>query len=327
VAIGTGPGPLLDALGLGGGGIAGRPGIRRFDGHARAFVKVQDGCDRRCSFCIVPLVRGGSLSRPADDIVGEVRGLAESGVPEVVLCGVRLNAYRDPATDGGLASLLIRLLDLPGLARLRLSSLYPGNVEPGLVSLLAEHPKMCRHAHLPVQSGSNAVLHAMRRGYTAADIRALTAELRHRSPRMGLTADIIVGFPGETDADARATAELLADSGFHRLHLFPFSARPGTPAASMAPVPAGAVKERMAMLSELGRRLLGESQEKEVGRETEVVVEARERGGWRRGVTGNYHTVMFRGVSGPAGALARLRITGIEDGALHGVPAGGAGGV
>ena len=323
VVQGTGPGPLLDALGMPGKKGAPRRGIGGFAGHARAFVKVQDGCDRRCAFCIVPSVRGKSESRPAIEIIEEIRGLARGGVPEVVLCGVRLNAYRDPENGGKLASLVEGLLAIPELNRLRLSSIYPGDVEPELVALLAGHPRMCRHAHLPVQSGSDSVLQAMRRGYTAGDIRALAGELRRIAPNMGLTADIIAGFPGETDGDVRATMDLLADCGFHRLHLFPFSARPGTPAAALKPVSAPLIKERMGMLAELGKTLLIKSQEKEVGREAEVVVEARERGGWRRGVTDNYHTVMFQGASGSAGALARLRITGIEDGALRGVPAGG----
>ena len=249
----------------------------------------------------------------------------------MVLCGVRLNAYNDPQSGGKLASLVESLLDIPelgdlahsGRTRLRLSSLYPGDVEPELVSLMAGHPRMCPHAHLPVQSGSDSVLRAMRRGYSAADIRSLAGELRRINPNMGLTADIIAGFPGETDEDVQATLDLLSECGFHRLHLFPFSARPGTPAAGLEPVPAPIIKERMDRLAVLGRFLLNKAQEMEVGRESEVVVEARERGGWRRGVTGNYHTVMFRGATGAAGALARLRITGIEDGALRGEPAGG----
>jgi threonylcarbamoyladenosine tRNA methylthiotransferase MtaB len=323
VVQGTGPGPLLDALGMPERKGAPGHGIGAFAGHARAFVKVQDGCDRRCAFCIVPAVRGKSESRPAREIIAEIQGLARGGVPEVVLCGVRLNAYRDPENGGKLASLVEGLLAIPELIRLRLSSIYPGDVEPELIALLAGHPRMCRHAHLPVQSGSDAVLSAMRRGYTAGDIRALAGELRRIAPNMGLTADIIAGFPGETDGDVRATMDLLSGCGFHRLHLFPFSARPGTPAAALKPVPAPLIKERMGMLAELGKTLLIKSQEREVGREAEVVVEARERGGWRRGVTDNYHTVMFQGASGNAGALARLRITGIEDGALRGVPAGG----
>ena len=325
VVQGTGPGPLLDALGMSSRRAVERRGIAGFAGHTRAFVKVQDGCDRRCAFCIVPAVRGKSESRFALEITEEVRGLAVGGVPEVVLCGVRLNAYRDPLSGGKLASLVEGLLAIPEIARLRLSSIYPGDVEPALIELLAGHPRMCPHAHLPVQSGSDSVLRAMRRGYTAEDIRALAGGLRRINPAMGLTADIIAGFPGETDLDVRATMELLVECGFHRLHLFPFSARPGTPAAEMEPVPAPLIKERMGRLAELGQTLLINAQKREVGRETEVVVEARERGGWRRGVTGNYHTVMFRGPAGASGALARLRITGIEDGALRGVPAGGGG--
>ncbi|MEK7765852.1 MAG: radical SAM protein, partial [bacterium] len=291
--------------------------ISRFQGHARAFVKGQDGCDRRCSFCVIPSIRGSNTSRALPEIREEVRGLLDGGIPEIVLCGVRLNAYRDPSTSSGLAALVRALVGLPDLRRLRLSSVYPGRLDPELVELLAAHPAVCKHLHLPFQSGSDAVLRAMRRGYAAADVIVLADELRRRCPDFGLTADVLGGFPGETDADADATARIADAGGFHKLHLFPFSARPGTPAASLEPVPAAGGAARIARRAALGDRLRDEAQERLVGREAEVVVEGRPRAGLFRGLTGTYHHVRFADAAF-AGSVARVRVSGRAAGELAG---------
>ena len=325
--------------------------ITGFAGHTRAFVKVQDGCDRKCSFCVVPLIRGASVSRPLPDIADEVRILVAGGTPEIVLCGVRLNAYRDPGASGAgagrallatgangdgagrallatgasgaggggrLVALLETLLAIPGLNRLRLSSLYPGDLEQGLLEIVAGHPKVCRHLHLPVQSGSDRILKEMRRGYTAGDVRELTGKARELCPEIGLTADILVGFPGETEGDFRETTGLIRDCGFHRLHLFPFSPRPGTPAAFLPVIPSGIVAARMEILRGLDRDIRGSALARLAGRETEVVVENREPGGWWRGTTGEYHSVRFLGQGVRAGAVARVKITGMDGMVLTG---------
>ncbi len=312
---------LLTALGMGGVRPAAANGIYRFDGHARAFVKVQDGCDRRCSFCVIPLIRGDSSSRPLAALVEEIRALAASGIPEVVLCGVRLNAYRDPATGARLAGLLDALVALPELRKLRLSSLYPGKLEPELVELVAAHSKISKHLHLPIQSGSDAVLKAMRRGYTAADILEPVARLRARCPELGLTADILVGFPGETDQDVAETEAVIAACGFHKLHLFPFSTRPGTPAEKLAPLPEAVVDARMARLKAFGDRLFAASLAAQVGRETEVVLESLPRDGGWRALTDSYHPVRLTGDGWQAGTAARIRVTGVAAGELTGVAA------
>jgi threonylcarbamoyladenosine tRNA methylthiotransferase MtaB len=295
------------------------------DGHARAFVKVQDGCDRRCTFCVVPLVRGRSVSRPLGEIHDEILGLAVSGVPEVVLCGVELSGWRDPVTGQRLAGLVRDLAGIPELRRLRLSSLYPGRQPEDLLDLLTGHPKVCRHLHLPVQSGSSAVLQAMHRGYDAAAVLDLVRDLKRRDPGIGLTADILVGFPGETGADAAATEALVEACGFHRLHLFPFSPRPGTPAEVLTPVPAGTVEARMARLRALGARLCHEALDRHVGREVEAVVERGSATEAWRGTTGSYLPVRFRDPGARPGSIARLLITGHADGELAGVPAGSRG--
>jgi threonylcarbamoyladenosine tRNA methylthiotransferase MtaB len=310
------PGDLPLALGLPGGA---RPGISRFDGHSRAFVKVQDGCDRRCSFCIVPSVRGDSVSRPAVEVLEEVSRLVAGGVPEVVLCGVRLNAWRDKGSGKGLESLLEAVLAVKGLRRVRLSSVHPGGVGPGLLELLVSHPRMSRHVHLPVQSGSDRVLKAMRRGYTASEVRSLAGELRVRCPEMGLTADCIAGFPGETEEDFRATEELVRDCGFDRLHVFPFSPRPGTPAAKMQGMSPAIIRRRAERLRAVSAELAGLAAAGKVGRELEVVVEGRVRGGAFRALTDGYLPVRFPASGAAPGAVARVMVTGRVHGTLTGV--------
>ena len=312
---------LLEALGAS-GAVPARSAITHLSGRTRAFVKVQDGCERRCSFCVVPLIRGRSQSRQADEIRAEVAGLAGSGVPEIVLCGVELSAWRDPGTGARLPALIRDLVGIPELRRLRLSSLYPGRQPPELIDLLADNPKVCRHLHLPVQSGSDAVLRAMRRGYDSAAVLDLVRDLKSRVPSIGLTADILVGFPGETDEDAAATERIVEACGFHRLHLFPFSPRPGTPAEGLAPVAADAVEARMARLRSLGERLHREALERHVGTEVEAVVERGSAAEVWRGTTRSYLPVRFRDRDARPGSIARLRITGHENGELAGVPAG-----
>jgi len=317
--------PVVDGLlaALGRHDAPSRPNrITRMDGHARAFVKVQDGCDRRCAFCVVPLVRGRSVSRRGDEVFEEVRGLAAAGVPEVVLCGVELSSWRDGSTGKRLPGLIRDLVSIPELRRLRLSSLYPGRQAPDLLDLLTSSPKVCRHLHLPVQSGSDEVLRAMGRGYDSAGILGLVRDLKSRDPAIGLTADILVGFPGETDEDAAATERLVEACAFHRLHLFPFSPRPGTPAEALRPVPPEVVEARMGRLAALGERLCRAVLERQIGLEVEAVVERLSEEGEWRGTTGNYLPVRFRDPEARAGAIARLRITGLAGGELSARPAG-----
>jgi len=300
-------------------------GITGFAGRTRAFLKVQDGCDRRCTYCIVPLARGSSVSRSAEEVVSEAARLAAGGVPELVICGVRLNAYRDPGNGTGLYGLLSRVLDAAPCVRLRLSSVYPGKVEEGLLDLLTDHPRVCRHVHLPVQSGSEKILKAMGRGYRAADVAGLVARLRRRCPRIGLTADVIVGFPGESERDFGDTLGLVTECGFHQTHIFPFSPRPGTPAERMVPaVPDQAVRDRIRRLRVLDKELLVKSMLKMKASEAQVVVEKKVRDGFMSGLTDTYHRVKIKGTSA-CGGILRTRITGISGFDLVGVPAEGSG--
>lgn len=279
----------------------------------RAFLKVQDGCERRCAFCVVPALRGTERSASPEEVEAEVRGLADSGVPEVVLTGVHLAAFgRDRGTD--LLSLLLRLEADPPGCRVRLSSLEPMEAGDALVSHVTSSRVVVPHLHLPLQSGSDRVLRRMRRGLTAARFRALARRALAGNPRLHLATDLIVGFPGEDEDDFLATRDLAEEIGFGSLHVFPYSARPGTAAATCAPVPAEVVSRRARALRRLGERARTSFAERAAGSVADVVVL---RGG--RGLTDNYLDVDLRELD-PApvpGSRLPLLLRGV-DGALVG---------
>lgn len=234
-------------------------GITEFAGHRRAFLKIQDGCDKRCAFCIIPHVRGRSTSRPAEELAAEVERLVASGHVEIVLCGIHIGHW---GLDIGstFSALLRRLAEIEALGpdgvpvewRLRVSSIEATEVDEEMVSLMAARPdRLAPHLHMPMQSGADPVLKAMNRWYTVAEYLDACHRIRARLDRPAFTADILVGFPGETDADFERTLTTAEAAGFTKIHVFPFSARPGTPAAEMGSrVPPDVSRERRAALSE-----------------------------------------------------------------------------
>ncbi|OGS19337.1 MAG: hypothetical protein A2219_06785 [Elusimicrobia bacterium RIFOXYA2_FULL_50_26] len=222
--------------------------ITAFDGHSRAFVKIQDGCNSFCSYCIVPFVRREMWSKPTAIAVEEIRTLVANGYPEIVLSGVRLGRY-----DGGLVPLLKKIIALQGRFRIRLSSLEALDVTDGLLDCMADYrEKICAHLHIPMQSGSDAVLRRMNRPYLSDGFLRIAENIARRLPDAGITTDIIVGFPGETGDDFEQTHKLAASGIFSRLHVFSFSPRPGT-AAEKFPgrIDAGIIKERAGLLRAL----------------------------------------------------------------------------
>ena len=207
-------------------------GLGRIEGRSRAFVKIQDGCQHRCAFCIVPLARGASRSLTAEVIEEQVRRLVEAGHPEIVLTGVDLGHWgADLTPRSSLAALLERLVQVPRLRWLRLSSMLPAYFSEDVLEILTTAPAIAPHFHVPLQSGSDRVLRRMRRPYTIAMYRRVVERLVDAIPGVGLGADAIVGFPGETDADFAATLDVVDTLPFSYLHVFPYSARPGTEAA------------------------------------------------------------------------------------------------
>jgi threonylcarbamoyladenosine tRNA methylthiotransferase MtaB len=286
--------------------------VERYSFHSRAFLKIQDGCDHRCAYCRVPLARGGSVSLAAAAAVERARALEGSGYREVVLTGVNISSYCSSYREGelGLSGLLERLLAATDGIRLRLSSLEPETIMPALVEVL-RHPRVCPHFHLPVQSGSDAILLGMRRRYRTEQVQWAVEALRAAREGAFLAADLIAGFPGETVQDFQRTYRLAEDLGFAKLHVFPFSPRSGTPAASMpARVPERVRDERVRALTELSDRLGLRYRQGWVGREVEVVLEEQHRAapGWQ-GMSANYLPCRVRGVPpGPAGRLVLARV-------------------
>ncbi|MBK6631393.1 MAG: tRNA (N6-isopentenyl adenosine(37)-C2)-methylthiotransferase MiaB [Betaproteobacteria bacterium] len=220
------------------------PEIEKFDNlpparveGTSAFVSIMEGCSKFCSFCIVPYTRGEEVSRPLDDVLAEIAGLVAQGVREVTLLGQNVNAYLGLMADGeaaDLAFLLDCVHDMPGIERIRYTTSHPREMTPRLIEAYARLPKLVSHLHLPVQSGSDRVLAAMKRGYTVLEYKSIVRRLRAVRPDLSLSTDFIVGFPGETEADFEATMKLIEDVGFDASFSFLYSSRPGTPAADLA---------------------------------------------------------------------------------------------
>ena len=224
----------------------------RVDG-AAAFVSIMEGCSKFCSFCIVPFTRGAEVSRPFDDVLTEVAGLAAQGIKEVTLLGQNVNAYRGALGSGDesgasgetadLALLIEYVAEIPGIERIRYTTSHPREVSQRLIEVYARTAKLVSHLHLPVQSGSDRVLAAMKRGYTALEYKSLVRRLRAARPDLSLSSDFIVGFPGETDDDFAKTMRLIDEVGFDASFSFLYSARPGTPAADLADTTPKSVKQ------------------------------------------------------------------------------------
>jgi threonylcarbamoyladenosine tRNA methylthiotransferase MtaB len=287
--------------------------ISRFDGHTRAFLKVEDGCDLNCSFCIIPKVRGTAASRPLESAVAEARRLVDHGYREIVLTGVHLGSYgKDLAGRPLLADLAARILGIDGLGRLRLSSLEANELSDPLLDLMAAEPRFCPHLHLPLQSGDDEILRAMRRRYNARQFERACERAKERVADPGLTTDVLVGFPGETDRHFENTVDLCRRIGFSRIHLFPYSRRRGTDAARLPDLPRRLKKERLHRLERVAAELTDAFARKFLGREVEVLVET---GG---GYTERY---LKARVPGAPNALVRARVERVEHGEVHGPPA------
>ena len=287
----------------------------------RAPVKIQDGCSFRCSYCIVPDARGAPRSRPLDEVLEECRGLVARGYRELVLTGVNVACWRDGART--FADVVHAVAALPGLARVRMSSVEPHTAEREVVALLAEEgSRLCRTLHYPLQSGSDRILRAMGRRYAAAEYREAVERALERVPRLGLGADVITGFPGEDDAAFDETVRLVRDLPFSNLHVFPYSERPGTPAASLpGAVPVRVRRERARALIALGEEKRAAFAASFAGGEAEVLVERAEPDGTATGWTGEYLRAVVPGL-GPAdvGRLVRVRILRAEGDLLFAAP-------
>ncbi|WP_051335620.1 tRNA (N(6)-L-threonylcarbamoyladenosine(37)-C(2))-methylthiotransferase MtaB [Methylocapsa acidiphila] len=276
--------------------------------HTRAFLAVQTGCDHRCSFCVIPFGRGRSRSTPPGEILAAVRRLVDKGFREIVLTGVDLTSYGEDQSDaprlGGLVRAILRAA--PELARLRLSSIDCVEADADLIDAFANEARLMPHLHLSLQAGDDLILKRMKRRHSRADALRFCAELRRRRPDLVFGADLIAGFPTETEAQFRNSLALIGDCGLTHLHVFPFSARPGTPAAKMPPVAAREVKERAQRLRDAGAAALRAHHEAQIGKVLRVLTE--------------------RGGIGRAEDFSRVRLPGEAPSQILDVEIGGADG-
>ena len=281
--------------------------------HTRAFIKVQDGCDHFCSYCIVPFVRGVPVSREPSDILAEVGRVARSGCSEVVLTGVHLGLF-GASGPWTLAKLVEEIARVPGMQRIRFGSLEPFALDDELIRTLARTAAFCPHLHLPLQSGDDKVLAAMRRGYSSADFARIVGRIRELWPeKLHLSTDLLVGFPGETDAAFQRTLALVRELGFGHLHVFPYSPRPGTLAASMeGHLPEAVAKARCEEGIAVGDELLRKFAAPFLGTTVPVLVE-KARDGELKGLTPHFLPVRWKG-NGALGRIENLRVRLFEKG-------------
>ena len=289
----------------------------------RAFLKIQEGCNQYCTYCIIPYARGPLRSRSLESIRSEVAKLVEAGYKEVVLIGIHLGCYgKELAKEGKHITLydaVQAVLSVEGMCRVRLGSLESVEVEPRLLELMANEPRLCKHLHLPLQSGCDKILQAMHRPYDTARFTQLLQQIRAQVPDVAITTDIIVGFPGETEEDFATTLAFAEKCGFAKMHIFPYSKRKGTPAEKMPNQVDEAVKgERAARLAEVDEKLHQTMLQQMVGKIEEVLFEQPVDAANMEGLCGPYLRVVVPGTEELSNTIAKVRITGIVDDWLTG---------
>lgn len=287
----------------------------------RAFLKIQEGCNQFCTYCIIPYARGPLRSRSLESIRTETQRLISAGFKEIVLIGIHLGCYGKENPDGPtLYDAVKTVLDVPGVQRLRLGSLESVEVEPRLLTLMQEDARFCRHLHLPLQSGCDKTLQAMHRPYTTAKFKTLLADIKTRVPDIAITTDVIVGFPGETEADFETTCKFAESCGFSKMHIFPFSARKGTPAEKFAGAVTEAVKkERADILGRIDETMHKTFLQGMVGQNAEVLFEQPAGEDYFEGLTGNYQRVFVKsGGRNLGGEILPVKITAFDGGKLLG---------
>ncbi len=289
-------------------------------GHTRAWLKIQEGCSHHCSYCIVPKVRGPRRSWPPAEVAAALQELAAGGCQEVVLTGIDLGQYgQDLSPATSLADLVRRLRTANLPLRVRFSSLEPQEITGRLLSELASWRNFCPHFHLPLHSGAAPVLAAMNRPYRPGAFRRLVHDIAGRFPEAALGLDVLAGFPGETEADFEATRDLVAKLPVTYLHVFPFSPRPGTPAAQLKPVPGREVQRRAHLLRHLGRLKRQNFLQAQINRVREVLVEGpAPQPGWVQGLSDNYLRVIFPGPAAWRNRRLLVRLLSLQDETLVG---------
>lgn len=293
--------------------------IFNFGGRSRAFVKVQEGCNEFCSFCIIPFARGRSRSRTLESTVTQVKKLVDAGYGEVVLTGVHIGDYGVDLDDLQLLDVLEAIEQVNGLKRFRVSSIEATFVTDPMIEFLASSKKFCRHLHVPLQSGDDGILKAMRRPYTRAHYIELIEKLSHHIPHIGIGGDVMVGFPGESDQAFQNTYDLIAQHPMTYLHVFPYSPRGKTPAARMDnQIDSQVKKERGAALRALGKEKVDAFQKRFLGQTLPVLFEGRKGNGLLNGLTDNYIRVQAPGPDVACDKVVDVRLMLVEEGEVLG---------
>lgn len=290
-------------------------------GRTRAFLKIQNGCDSRCAFCIIPTTRGAAESRPLAAILRDARRRLGEGHPELVLTGINIGTWRDSERELGLSDLIRTLGALDGVRRLRISSIEPGDVTQELVDAMAGTPGVGTHLHVPLQSGDPGVLHAMRRSYTPEEFLAGCARAREAIPGLNLTTDAIVGFPGEDELAFRSTMAVVEEAGITKVHVFPFSARPGTEAEALpGAVTADERADRSRRLRDLSDRMGAAHRRARAGSRDVVLVEKALDDGTLTGLGADYSRFVLPAGRGGSGDLVPVEVVGTQGDHLVGRP-------
>lgn len=287
------------------------------EGHSRAFIKIQDGCDNFCSYCIVPYARAVKRSKPVQDVLNEIAQLVQNGFLEIVLTGINIGNYVCPQTGADLAALCEKIAQMPGYFRVRFSSIELPTVTDGVIAQMHTHPqRFCNYFHLPLQAGCDKILKEMNRHYTTAGYAKRVADLRREVAHIGIFADVIAGYPTESEADFETTYQFIKAQQLAGLHVFSYSPRPGTPAAQLPQLPPGEIKRRAEQLRALDKELRAAFAARFVGTEQEVFIEEK-KGGAVHAITSNFQPVLL-----PAGTqargLVRVKIVSVQENVCYG---------
>lgn len=288
------------------------------EGHSRAFIKIQDGCDCFCSYCIVPFARNVKRSKPLQDVLKEIQNLVQNGFAEIVLTGINIGNYNCPKTGADLAALCAEIAKMPGDFRVRFSSIELQTVTDGIVQAMKNFPtRFCNYFHLPLQAGSDPVLKAMNRHYDTAQYAARVRDLRKNVPGIGIFADVIAGFPTETNENFEETVDFIRAQKLAGLHVFSYSPRPGTKAAGLPQLPAEEIKRRAEVLRALDKELRGNFADSLVGTEQTVFIEEHKEG-QTRGITSNFQTVLIENAPQNLHGLVRVKIVRAQNNLCYG---------
>ncbi|MCQ2410503.1 MAG: tRNA (N(6)-L-threonylcarbamoyladenosine(37)-C(2))-methylthiotransferase MtaB [Elusimicrobiaceae bacterium] len=288
------------------------------EGHSRAFIKIQDGCDCFCSYCIVPFARNVKRSKPVADVLAEIKNLVKNGFAEVVLTGINIGNFCCPQTGADLAALCKEIARLPGEFRVRFSSIELQTVSDGIIQAMQNHPaRFCNYLHLPLQAGSDPVLHAMNRHYNTAQYAARVADLRASVAQIGIFADVIAGFPTETEQNFEETVDFIRAQKLAGLHVFSYSPRPGTKAANLPQLPTDEIKRRAEELRALDKELRANFAASFVSTEQMVFIEEHA-SGKMCGLTSNFQQVILENVPPNLRGLVRVKITHAEGTVCYG---------